>query len=127
MILRDCCPPCSAKQFKKNGHLYNGKQNHRCKACSCQFGLDAENRLITEEDRALIERLLRERLSLRGICRAVGVSLTWLLGFVVECYEAVPDHLSVQLPGQPQNVLLQRLEVEADEAWSFVGKKANKR
>ena len=33
--------------------------------------------------RALIERLLVERISLRGICRAVGVRLKWLLGFLI--------------------------------------------
>ena len=46
--------------------------------------------------RALIERLLVERISLRGICRAVGVGLKWLLGFLVQCFEALPDHLNVQ-------------------------------
>src|SRR5512134_839353 len=126
MIWRDSCPQCSSKQFKKNGHFYNGKQNYRCKACGCQFVLDAKNRLITAEDRALVERLLRERLSLRGICRAVGVSLTWLLSFVVDCYEAAPDDLNIHLPEQPDQVIVQRLEVEADETWSFVAKKTNK-
>jgi hypothetical protein len=28
--------------------------------------------------------LLVERISLRGICRAVGVTLKWLLGFLVQ-------------------------------------------
>jgi hypothetical protein len=37
--------------------------------------LTPENSVITEEQRALIERLLLERISLRGICRAVGVGL----------------------------------------------------
>ena len=39
----------------------------------------AANRLMAAERRAEIADLLRERLSLRGICRAMGVSLTWLL------------------------------------------------
>lgn len=38
-----------------------------------------------------IEQLLRERVSLRGICRAVGVSLTWLLHVMVECFTASYD------------------------------------
>jgi insertion element IS1 protein InsB len=69
---------------------------------------------------------LRERLSLRGICRTMGVSLTWLLHFMVECFTACPDHLHTQLPTQPTAVLLSRLDAEADEMWSFVQKKANK-
>jgi hypothetical protein len=44
----------------------------------------AEDRIISYEQRTLIEHLLRERLSRRGLCRAVGVSLTWLLHFMVE-------------------------------------------
>jgi insertion element IS1 protein InsB len=74
----------------------------------------------------LIERLLVERISLRGICRAVGVHLKWLLGFLVQCVEALPDHLHVQPLTGHGHVMLQCLEVEADEMASFVQKKANK-
>jgi insertion element IS1 protein InsB len=56
----------------------------------------------------------------------VGVSLTWLLHFMVECFTACPDDLHVQLPTRPTAVVLSRLEAEADEMWSFVQKKANK-
>ena len=110
MIVRDRCPQCHSQHYKKkNGHIHNGKQNHRCKRCDRQFVLEPDNRLVTDADRALVERLLRERLSLRGICRTVGVSLTWLLDFVVGCYEVAPEHLNVQLPEQADNVVLQRL------------------
>ena len=86
----------------------------------------SEQYRISDETRALIERLLVERISLRGICRAVGVGLKWLLGFLVQCIEALPDHLHVEpVPCNP-NVLMQCLEVEADEMSSFVQKKANK-
>jgi insertion element IS1 protein InsB len=74
----------------------------------------------------MVEHLLRERISLRGICRAVGVSLTWLLHFMVARFAACPDHLYVELPGDPTDVVIQRLETEADEMWSFVGKKGHK-
>jgi insertion element IS1 protein InsB len=60
------------------------------------------------------------------MCRAVGVSLTWLLHFMVERFAACPDHLHVQLPVGPTTVVLRQLEAEADEMWSFVEKKANK-
>ena len=80
----------------------------------------ADDCLITDERRTRVEHLLRERISLRGICRAVGVSLTWLLHFMVECFTACPEDLHVQLPAQPTAVLLSRLEAEADEMWSFV-------
>ena len=72
MIIRDRCPQCGSQQYKKNGHIHNGKQNYRCSDCGRQFVGVFEQHLISEEHRTLIERLLLERLSLHGICRAVG-------------------------------------------------------
>lgn len=63
----------------------------------------------------MVENLLRERISLHCICRAVGVSLGWLLHCMVECFAACPDHLYVKLPSHPSKVLIHRLEAEADE------------
>src|SRR5918997_6145906 len=125
MVVRDACPGCGSIQFKKNSHIHSGKQNHRCKACGRQFVASAEDRIIADEQRTLVAHLLRERISLRGICRAVGVSLTWLLHFMVECFAACPDHLHVPRPAGPAEVVLHQLEAEADEMWSFVEKKAN--
>jgi insertion element IS1 protein InsB len=87
---------------------------------------NAEGCTIPDEQRMLIEYLLRERISLRGICRAVGVSLAWLLHFMVERFAACPEHLHVQLPVNPTDVVIRQLEAEAEEMWSFVGKRANK-
>jgi insertion element IS1 protein InsB len=70
-----------------------GKQNHKCKACGRAFVRSPANHVITEEQQALIERLLLERISLRGICRAVGVGLRWLLPFMVARFATAPDHL----------------------------------
>jgi IS1 family transposase len=126
MIIREVCPRCLSPKYKKNGHIHNGKQNHLCKDCGRQFVDCFEHYLISDATRALIERLLLERLSLRGICRAVGVGLKWLLGFIVTCFEALPDHLNVKPITANADVMIQRLEVEADEMASFVQKKANK-
>ena len=126
MIVRNACPACGSIHFKKNGHTHNGKQNHQCKTCPRQFVQCCEQYLISDDKRGLIERLLVERISLRGICRAVGVTLKWLLSFLVQCFEALPNHLHVQPVACTRDVLRQRLEVEADELASFVQKKANK-
>jgi insertion element IS1 protein InsB len=48
------------------------------------------------------------------------------LGFLIQCVEALPDHLHVQPITCHGNVMLRRLEVEADEVASFVQKKAHK-
>jgi IS1 family transposase len=74
----------------------------------------------------LIERLLLESISLRGICRAVGVGLRWLLQCMVKCFQAAPEHLHIQSTVGMQVVILYRLEAELDELWSLVGTKANR-
>jgi insertion element IS1 protein InsB len=125
MITRDVCPRCQSAKYKKNGHIHNGKQNHQCHDCGRQFVDGFEQALVSADTRALIERLLVERISLRGICRAVGVNLKWLLGFLVQCFEALPDHLHAQPLTGHGDVMIQPLAVEADQIASFVRKKAN--
>jgi transposase-like protein len=107
IVIRDVCPRCHSPNYKKNGHIQNGKQNHQCKDCGCQFVDGFEQYLVSDETRGLVERLLLERLSLRGICRAVGVGLKWLLGFIVTCFDALPDHLNIQPVACNQEVMSQ--------------------
>src|SRR5215204_3524896 len=126
MIKREACPQCGSRYFKRNGRIHTGKRNYKCKTCGRAFVLVPENHVITEEQRALIERLLLERISLRGICRAIGVGLRWLLYFMVDRFTAAPEHLYVQSTAGAQRVILHRLEAEVDELWSFVGRKANR-
>lgn len=57
-------------------------------------------RFISEAERDLIRQLLLERGWLLGICRVMKVSLRWLLKFIGELYEALPDDLNVALPDQ---------------------------
>ena len=126
MVVRDVCPRCQSPTYTKNGHIHHGKQHHHGHDCGRQFVDGSEPYLISEDPRALIERLLVERISWRGICRAVGVTLKWLVGFLVQCVEALPDHLNVEPVSRTPDVVIQRLEVEADERQSFVKKKEHK-
>jgi transposase-like protein len=113
--MRVTCPECGSWQFERNGHIHNGKQNHRCKACGRQFILDAITRVINQEHRPLRERLLCEKISLHGICRALGVSIRWLMDLMGACFATVPEHLHVQPVASSGEVLLGCREVEADE------------
>jgi insertion element IS1 protein InsB len=126
MIIRDICPQCQSPKYKKNGHIPHGKQNYQYKDCGRQLVDCLAQNLVSDDTRALIERLLVERISLRGICRAMGVTLQWLLGCLLKCFEALPDHLHAQPATCKHNVMIQCLEVEADEMASFVPKKTNK-
>jgi transposase-like protein len=103
-VVRDACPECESQQFKKNGPIHNGKQNHQGKKCGRQFVRHAEDRVIVEEQRTLVERLLCEKISLHGICRTVGVSIRWLMDFMVARFEGLPDHLHIQPVASPGDV-----------------------
>jgi IS1 family transposase len=116
------CPRCQLSHIKKNGHTYYGKQNYRCLICDRQFVI--REQVISSDKQELIKSLLLERISLRGICRVVGVSLCWLLNFIESLYLANPDDLNFRLPDDAE---IELFLLEADEIWSFVGKKENKR
>src|SRR5262245_63917473 len=98
MVLQAACPHCGSTRYKRNGPMPTGKQNHRCKRCGWAFVLVPENPVSTEAQWAVIARLLRERLSLRGIGRAM-----------VQRFEAAPHHLYLQPSGGTPAVVLQRL------------------
>ena len=125
MSARNVCPPCGSQRYQKNGYTRHGTQNHPCKACHRQLTAPPLDRSIAPEQRLRIEQLLCERISLRGICRAVGVRLPWLLHFLVECCTACPEDLHAQPPTRPLAVGMSRLAAEADEMGSFVQKQAN--
>ena len=114
------CPSCHSSKIKKNGHIHTGKQNYRCNTCGRQFVAEKQKKSIPAHDREIITRLFAERISLRGICRAMQVSLTWLLNFFTQVMDDTPDDLGVTPP--PKG----KLTLELDEIWSFVGDKETK-
>ena len=126
MSNREACPQCGSRDDKRNGRIHTGKQNYKCKTRGRAFVPVPANRVIPEAQRAVIERLLLERISVRGIGRVIGVGLRWLLYFMAERFTAAPEYLSVQLTTGNQRVLLQRLEAEVDELWRCVGGRANR-
>src|SRR5262245_41244997 len=80
---------------KKRPHSHRQAKSP-LRVCGRAFVLTPENFVITAEQRALIERLLLERISLRGICWVMGVGLQWLLQFMVERFQAAPEDLCVK-------------------------------
>ena len=126
MVIRNSYPDCASTSFKKNGHIHNGKQNNRCKACGRQFVSEFEQRIVPEDDRERVRPLLAERVSMHGICRVMGVGMTWMMGFAEECYAAAPEDLHARVPESSNDVIIRRLDAEVDELCSFVQNKANK-
>jgi insertion element IS1 protein InsB len=74
------CPNCQSQHLKKNGRIHKGKQRYLCKDKDCgrQFTPEGTKKTIGEETRAMLDRLLLEKLPLAGIARAVQISETWL-------------------------------------------------
>ena len=116
------CPNCSSTTIKKNGHIHNGKQNHQCLNCGRQFVIDPQNKIINDERRSLIRQALLERVSLEGICRIFNVSMPWLLQFINEIIEELPETLNATVTSVDE---LEVAVIELDEQWSYVGHKGN--
>jgi insertion element IS1 protein InsB len=114
------CPNCLSSDIVKNGSLTNGKHRYKCKCCGRQFVLNPQKQPISTETKALIDKLLLERVSLAGIARVTGVSKRWLQYYVNEKLDNIPRKVDVSKKTKGQ------LTIECDELWSFVGKKENK-
>ena len=90
--------------------------------CDRQFVV--RNQTVSLDKQELIKSLLLERISLRGICRVLKVSLSWLINFIEQRYLSTPEDLQFVAPSAAE---IELFCVEADELWSFVEKRENKR
>jgi len=113
------CPACGSRHLIKNGSVRNGKQKHQCKNCGRQFVDNPTKITISDATKQLIDRLLLERISLRGIARTTRVSWSWLQDYVNRKLAIVPQQIKVSGKSKV------RLTIECDEMWSFVVSKEN--
>jgi len=97
----------------KNGTTRRGKQNYKCRDCGRQFVENPQWQPIDPDSKAIIDRLLLERVPLAGIARALQISEDWLQRYVNQYYKSVPQVVHVQPKSK-------------DELWSFVDDKGNK-
>ena len=89
------CPRCGSDQVIRNGHIHNGTAKFACKECRRQFVENPVWKPISADTKALIDRLLLERVSLAGIVRVTGVSAKWLQDYVNAKYAAQPQVTNV--------------------------------
>ena len=80
------CPRCHATHVVRNGRLRSGAPNFLCRGCGRRFVAAPKKGPVSDDRRQLIRRLLLERVSLRGIARATGVSRRWLQRFVNDLF-----------------------------------------
>jgi transposase-like protein len=90
------CPSCQSTHIVKNGRIHNGKQNFKCRECGRQFVQDPQNKIIDQATKALIDKLLLEKIPFAGIARVAEVSEPWLQNYVNQKYQNVPRHVKVQ-------------------------------
>lgn len=84
------CPRCAASHVVRNGPNSAGTPTFRCRPCGRRFVAAPQKGPVTADRQDLVRRLLHERLALRAIARAVGVSRSWLQSFVNEVYDQTP-------------------------------------
>ena len=97
------CPCCDSQKVIQNGHIHNGKQNHKCRACGRQFVKDPQQKRIDPSTKDLIDKLLLEKIPLAGIARVCDVSESWLHDYVNRKYEAVSRQVNVSSKKRPVN------------------------
>lgn len=112
------CPACGSDHLIKNGS-HNHKPKHQCKNCGRQFVVAPTKTTVSAATKQFINRLLLERISLRGITRVTQVSWSWLQDYVNQRLARTSRQikLSEKLPA--------RLTIECDEMWSVVDSKKN--
>jgi transposase-like protein len=106
------CPSCHSLLIKKNGHIHNGKQNHRCLKCGRQFVLEPAQKIIDDRTKDLIRRVLLERISLEGVCRAFEVSMPWLLEFIDTLIKELPEDLKAEVVSEDDDSAVIIFEAE---------------
>ena len=123
------CPRCLGTNIKKNGFTNYLKPCNKCKDCRYKFVDKGQDWFISIEQKTYIKRLLLERISLRGICRVMNISMTWLLQYIKEIYDELPDdlncHINLKKVKHNDRYYIKMAQNEVDELWSWVKKRDN--
>jgi alpha-D-ribose 1-methylphosphonate 5-phosphate C-P lyase len=85
--------------------------------------MEPSQKIIDEKTKDLIRRVLLERISLEGVCRAFEVSMPWLLEFIDGLMAQLPENLNAEVVAEDDEIEV--VILEADELSSYVGSKEN--
>ena len=95
------CPRCAGTHVVRNGANTSGTPTFRCRGCGRRFVTAPAKGPVTDDQRAVVERLLAERMSLRGIARATGHARSWVQGFANDLYRRRTPHAPGRLKKKP--------------------------
>jgi insertion element IS1 protein InsB len=119
------CPYCLGIHLQPKGWSRKKKRRLKCRDCKKHITQDGKNWFVNARQIELIDKLLLERLALRGISRVVSVSLSWILVYIKKLYKNQPDDLNYRLVSKGGSNI-QLIKSGLAEMWSFVQKKTNK-
>ena len=109
------CPYCLSNDLRPKGWIRrNGRRRYKCKSCEKQISLTGKNWFVSDMEIGIIDGLLLERLSFRGICRSMKISLSWLMLYYKRLYKEQPDDLNYR-PGKAAEVELKLIDTELYE------------
>jgi len=111
------CPRCSSRNIVKNGITANQKQRYRCKACRRQFITNYSYRGCQLAVRQLVLPMTMNASGIRDISRVLRISPNTVLSLIKTAASVVAEPTAARK--------IENLEI--DEFWSFVDKKANQR
>ena len=72
-------------------------KKYQCLVCKKQFVLDPINKVIDEKTKSLVRKTLLERVSLEGVCRIFDISMPWLLDFISDLIQELPENLNAEV------------------------------
>ena len=97
------CPRCSDPHVVRNGLTHPGVPSFRCRGCGRRLVAAPRKGPVPDEDKAAVERMPAERLSLRAVARITGRSRSWLQRFVNDLYRRRTPHTPGRLKKSPAN------------------------
>ena len=92
------CPRCRAGHVVRNGSNRAGTPGFLCRGCGRRFVENPRKGPVSEQRKALVLRLLGERMAIRAITRVTGLSRSWLQRFVNDLYRERTPHEPGPLP-----------------------------
>ena len=121
------CPHCGCDDVRKFGKLGN-KQRYQCnKGCGKTFRTEYSYKAYNPGVKDKIVDMAVNGSGIRDTARVLKVSATTVMSTIKKACNLVKVNYRYLENQTNLSVSLFKLEVEADEQWSFVGKKANQR
>ena len=111
------CICCHSDNVIKYGKKRNGKQNYYCKDCHKQFLTDYTYNACKPETKSQVIKMTTHASGIRDIAFVLMISPTTVIKIIRNYAKNISDEKSAK----PINVTIKA--VEADEQWSYAGKK----